>query len=434
MFKKLVSLLFALSFIFAFTADFTGVKATSETQIHNKKTLENTKKSKAIIFVHGVIAGGLFWRDKTCLKYNKNEAVWAPIDDNNKWRMVKGIAKLKFFYEDLLCDEDGKPLNENIGLPLENEEFPHEVDENIAKYGVWYAHKTAMDALTEQFPDYEVFLHNYDWRVSLDIAAKSLMEKIEKYEEVVIIGYSYGGIVACKSAVELYEKGEINKIKKYISLAVPYNGSVESLYVLHNGPVRENNSSDIISSLLGIPNIAKSMAKNSETSYALLPSKNYFKNSKTGGYVSDIKGRVLNYDETLEFIKNCKFSKKSDGTVKRFINDPQKFYNSLIVDGVHILKHLNYHLIVGCGWGTMSELTPNPKNMNEVIVKRYVDGDGTIALNESAIPFENIEDNRIFKVKGRHQFLIGNDEVIRNIISEIKNMINIKNKNQKQVA
>ncbi|MDR2074193.1 MAG: hypothetical protein LBP36_02365 [Oscillospiraceae bacterium] len=408
-FKKIISCLFAVTLAFSFNARAEGTQ------------LETASKNKAIIVVHGTVAGGLFYRDETCTKYYKNEAVWMPIDDQNKWRMIKGVAKFKLFYEDLFCDEDGNPLNQKIGLSLENQKFPHEVDEKIAKYGVWYAHKTVIDTLTEEFPEHEVFLHNYDWRLDLDIAAESLTKEIEKYDEVTLLGYSLGGIVSCKSAIQLYSLGKIDKIKKFITLATPYNGTMESLYVLEKGMQTENDFMSKVIEFLNIPSIISKMSHNCRNTYYMLPSKDYFERAKDGYVTTDSKGKAFDYEETLKFLKSRDYAKKSDGTNKPFLNKLNNVYDNLFVDGKHILNFLDYHLIVGCGLDTMSKMSVNPKKHGDIKILEYVDGDGSIALNESAIPFDGIEDNRIFKAKGRHQFLIGDSKVVENIVSTIKN-------------
>lgn len=408
MFKKVLSVLFSVILLFSVCIGCATVKS------------EETSGSKAIIVVPGLFSGGLFYRDKTCRKYYKNEAIWMPLDSKSKWRMLKGVAKFKLFNKDLFCDENGNPINKNIGLALENEEFPHPVDANVAKYSVGDSCRKLVDSLTEQFKDYEVILHNYDWRLDINKAADSLTKEIQKHDEVILIGYSLGGIVSCKSAVKIKELGQLDKIKKYISVAVPYNGTVEPFYVLNKGMLTENDFMGRVIRFLGIHNIIKNMAKNCGITYQMLPSKEYFKRAQRG-YITNTKGKTLDYDETLEFLKNCSFMKKTDGSTKAFLNEPHKLYDGLIVDGKHILNFLNYHIIAGCGLDTMSEIGIGLKKSSNIRIKNYVDGDGSVAFNESAIPFDGIDNSRIFKVKGRHQFLIGDDKVIKNIIDTIKN-------------
>ena len=249
-FKKLLNVFFSIILLFSYISNYQNTN------------FEATTKNKAIIIVSGTFASGLFYRGETCKKYYKNEAVWMPLDDMNKWRMIKGVAKFKFFNKDLFCDENGNPINANIGLPLENEPFLHKVDSDVAKYGVGNSCKKLIDTLSEKFIDYKVFLYNYDWRVDIDKASKSLTEEIKKYDEVILIGYSLGGIVACKSAVQTKELGQLEKITKFVSVATPYNGTVEPFYVLNKGMVTENNFMGKAIKFLGIQNIIKNMAPN----------------------------------------------------------------------------------------------------------------------------------------------------------------------------
>ncbi|GMB10324.1 MAG: hypothetical protein NkDv07_0125 [Candidatus Improbicoccus devescovinae] len=416
MFKKIFNSLFLLIFIFSFAINFCDYQV---------RAVEAQVKNKAVMLIGGAFSNGLFERDESGIKYNKNESIWMPLDNNNKYRMVKGVIKFKLFHKDLSTDENGKLINKNIGLPLKDEKFPHEVDANVAKYGVGNCYKKLIDNLNEKFPDYNTFLYNYDWRLDINKTSKKLTKEIQKYDEVILIGYSLGGLIACKSAVELKKLGKLNKIKKYISIAVPYNGTVEPFYVLSKGMTTENDFMAKIIRFLGIPNIVKNLAVNAASTYQMLPSKTYFDRAKTG-YITNTKtGGTLNYKQTLEFLKNCSFAKKSDGSLKRFLNQPpiyDRFFVNTRKYKTHILNFLDYHIIAGYGLDTMSELTPDIKNKNQLDIKinKYLDGDGTIAFHESAIPFDGIAETRIFKIKARHQFLIENDKVIENIINKIE--------------
>lgn len=414
MFKKILTTLLSVTLLFSITTvNCENVKAENA----------NADKKRAIIVVPGIYTSGLFYCGQTCKKYYKNEAVWLPLDSNHKWRMIKGIAKFRFFYNDLYCDENGKPVNKNIGLLPENSQLPYLVDEDIAKYGVANSYKKLVDTLATHFPKDSVFLYNYDWRFDIDKAATNLAQEIQKYDEVVLVGHSLGGIVACRSAVLLQKLGCLDKIKKYISIAVPYNGTAEAFFVLNKGLLTENDFMGKIIEILGVPKIIRNMAKNCEIAYQMLPNKNYLERAQKKGYLCDKTGHVFDYDRTLEYIKECDFSKKQDGKIKSFLNAPHAIYDSLIVDSNHILNYLDYHIIAGFGLKTMSLFGIDPKNHENITIEEYVDGDGSIALNESALPFDNIDSSRVSKVNGRHQFLIGDSKVIKKIVDIIENNV-----------
>lgn len=378
----------------------------------------DSQTKKAMIVVPGLLASGLFYRGEGCIKYSKNESIWIPMDVNHKRRILKGLIKLGLFTGDICCDENGQVLNKDIGAPEVTEKFPFETDSNIAKYAVDGSCKKLIDTLSTKYPDQDVFMYSYDWRRNIEKASEDLAQIIRKYDQVVLIGHSLGGIVSCKAAMKLKETGDLNKISKFISVAVPYNGATQPFYVLNSGIYTRYNSKarSIIIKLLSIDKISKKVAKNYEIVFQLLPNKAYFERAGKGYLNKD--GKNLNYEETLEFIKNCTFSKKHDGTVKWFANEPQILLESLIdKDGKHILNYLDYHLIVGQGVDTMAEFDCN---LNNKIIK-YVDGDGTVALNESAIPFENISKDKIFKVNVKHQEALSDDKVIENIMDMIFN-------------
>lgn len=378
----------------------------------------DSQTKKAMIVVPGLLASGLFYRGDDCTKYYKNESIWIPMDLNYKQRVLKGIIKLGLFSGDICCDENGQVLNKDIGALKENVKFPYEADSNIAKYAVDGSCKKLIDTLSAKYPDQDVFMYSYDWRRDMEKASEDLAQIIRKYDQVVLIGHSLGGIVSCKAAMKLKETGDLNKISKFISVAVPYNGATPAFYVLNSGidTRYDPTARKILIKLLGIDRLSKNIAKNYEIVFQLLPSKVYFERASRGYLNKD--GKNLNYNETLEFIKNCAFSKKHDGTVKWFANEPQLLLDSLVdKDGKHILNYLDYHLIVGQGADTMAEFDCN---LNNKIIK-YVDGDGTVALNESAIPFENISKDKIFKVNFKHQEALSDDKVIENIMDMIFN-------------
>ncbi len=414
--KKFFNTIISFTLVFSFIANFGIAKA------------DDQPKNKAMILVPGLFASGLFYRGEDCAKYYKNEAIWIPMDTNYKWRVAKGITKFELFNSDLGCDENGELLNKDIGVFKENESFPYEVDSNIAKYAVDGSGKNLIDTLTAKFPDRKVFMYNYDWRRDIEKAAEDLAQTIRQYDEVVLIGYSLGGIVSCKAAMKLKESGDLNKISKFISVAVPYNGTTQPFYVLNSGMYVGNDLRGKFIKFLGIHNIVKEIAKNCEIAFQMLPSEKYFERAEEGYLNKD--GKVLNYSETLDFIRNCEFSKKSDGTVKAFLSNPQVLFESLVdKDGKHILNYLDYHLVVGCGVDTISKFDCN---LSAPVVSKYVDGDGTVALKESAIPFDGIDSSKIFKVKASHQQVISDNRVVEDIVNVISGSNNTNEKIEKK--
>ncbi len=383
-----------------------------------------TGKKKAVIIVPGVLMSGLYYNDKENFKYYENELVWMGVG-SSKIRTVKAISKFLFYYKDLFCDENGTPINKHIGIS-KGTNYAYESDAKIAKFGVLSLCEKLTDELNKNFSiqnggEYEIILHNYDWRIDCAENSKLLTEEIMKYDEVMLIGYSLGGLISCKSAAELKEKNELQRIKTFISVAVPYNGAAEALCVLEKGMFTGSNIIDKAIKLIGIPDIMRELSCNCVSTYQLLPTKKFFEKCENG-FVCDEQNRLLSYDETLELLKNRSWNKKSDGSDKDFFEKSENFHKSFYVDGNHIVNLMNSYFIAGSGRKTKSKILIDKKVKNSAEAVEYVDGDSTIALNESAVPDgKTIKD--IIKVYSKHNEIFNDESTIKYIVDIISKNI-----------
>ncbi len=382
---------------------------------------DDVKKNKAIIIVPGVLTSGLFYGDTESYKYYENESVWLGVSDS-KIRTLKAVIKFLIYYKDLFCDENGNPLNKHVGLSKKNSKFIYESDSKIAKFGVLNLCEKLINKLDKKFGvehggEYKIILHSYDWRMDCSENSKLLTEEIMKYDEVVLIGYSLGGLISCKSATELNERNELHRIKTFISVAVPYNGSAEALHVLEKGMATGSWVIDEIIKFTRIPGIVRDLSSNCVSAYELIPTRNFFEKSK-GGFVCEEKNKVLSYDESLELLKSRCWGKKADGSTKDFFKKSEDFHKSLYVNGNHIVGLMNSRFIVGTGRKTKSKvlIDKNIKNFAEAV--SYVDGDSTVALNESAIPQGKTLDDMI-KVYSKHSEIFNDISAIDYIIDII---------------
>ncbi len=83
--------------------------------------------------------------------------------------------------------------------------------------------------------EYDVIFFPYDWRMSNTAsAANKLKAEIEKYNQVVIIAHSMGGLVA-SSFIQKYPTSADIYIEKVITLGTPYLGAPEFLYIAETG-------------------------------------------------------------------------------------------------------------------------------------------------------------------------------------------------------
>lgn len=396
---------FLLSILFVFSVD-------------NLCFAQETLSKKAIIFVPGVLTSGLFYNGGDSPIYKDNEAIFLSMDSENKVRNIVGIKKFLAHYTDIFCDDIGHPINEKIGISR-SDNFPSKFDKSIAKYGYSDACKKIMKFLSKTYDirnngDYNVIFFNYDWRLDCTYNADLLKNMILDYDEVVLIGHSCGGLISCKAARELYNIGQLGRIKKLISLATPFNGSVDSFYMLESG-IRTTN--DVIGQLIKkmhIDEIFKNFASNCTATYQLLPTKRYFLHSPSG-YIESSNEEKLTYNDTVDFIRNQVYYKDKEGNSKKHLEVAERFHDALyLADDTHILNKLDAYLIVGYGYDTVSKISVNNNSVNVV---GYTDGDGTVAINESAI-LDTVDREKVFKFNCKHSQILKNDNIL-NLIADI---------------
>lgn len=387
---------------------------------------DSNKKNKAIIFVPGVLTSGLFYNDKSNFKYYKNESVWLGVSDS-KIRTLKAAFKFLLYRKDLFCDEKGAPLNKHVGLSR-GTSYAYESDSKIAKFGVLNLCEKLISELDKNFgeskEEYKIVFHNYDWRIDCAENSKLLTKEIMKYDEVILIGYSLGGLISCKSAAELNAKNELHRIKAFISIAVPYNGAADVLCVLEKGMVTGYPIMDKMAKLTGIPGVIKELSCNCIPAYQLMPTRKFFEKSKDG-FVCEEKNKLLSYYESMKLLKSRPWGKKSNGANKDFFEKAENFHKSLYVDGNHIVNMMNSYFIAGSGIKTKSKILINGKTKNSAEVLGYVDGDGTVALNESAIPDGRTIDD-IIKVSSKHSDIFNDESAIKQIINIVSKVVQSK--------
>lgn len=383
---------------------------------------QESKEKKAIIFVPGVLTSGLVYNGNDSSVYKDNEAIFLSPDNENKMRNMIGIKKFLAHYSDIFCDDNGYPINKQIGLSRSNN-FPSKFDKSIIKYGYGNSCKSIMKFLSKNYDikhggNYNVILFNYDWRLDCSYNANLLKDQILNYDEVILIGYSCGGLVSCKAARELYDIGKLDRVKHFISLATPFNGSVDSFYTLEHGIKTDNDMTGQLMKKMHIPEIFKNFACNCTATYQLLPTKRYFLSSQAG-YIESSDKELLNYDDTINFIKNQDYYKDKNGNNKKHLEAAESFHNSLwLDDNTHILNKMDSYLIVGSGYKTMSKMSVSSDNTRSIDISNYTDGDGTVALNESAIVNCALDSKRIFKFNCTHSQIINNDNIL-NLIAKI---------------
>ena len=192
------------------------------------------------------------------------------------------------------------------GLILNMTKFFQDADSNGTRLHVDYArdeygaigtYKTLVDRLRAEFVDeYDVRFFPYNWLEDLNDSVKKLERDIRKnhYDSVIFVTHSTGGLLASA----FIAKSNANKllVSKAIMIAAPLFGTYASLLPIERGDSRKLDFNESLSNIdwfshgLDVisPNLwVRAWARNSPTTYQLLPSSEYIRQIPMLNFNSD---------------------------------------------------------------------------------------------------------------------------------------------------
>lgn len=192
------------------------------------------------------------------------------------------------------------------GLMLNMTKFFQDADSNGTRLHVDYArdeygangtYKTLVDRLRAEFVDeYDVRFFPYNWLEDLNDSVKKLERDIRKnhYDSVIFVTHSTGGLLASA----FIAKSNANKllVSKAILIAAPLFGTYASLLPIERGDSRKFDFNEILSNIdwfshvvdVISPNLwVRAWARNSPTTYQLLPSSEYIRQIPMLNFNSD---------------------------------------------------------------------------------------------------------------------------------------------------
>lgn len=384
----------------------------------NKKKEE---EKSAIILVPGIGGSEFFYNSTNYKNYFKGEAIFFP----NKYsflninQFAEDLKKIINNSEILECDEKGVPIIRDVGL-LKDIDKVKAREKNLHDYGnllLFKEIKTLLNSIfmTKNKHKEELFF-NYDWRLSCDTNGDLLAKLINEYDKVTLIGYSMGGLVICKAMCNLFKKSKLDKIENYISIAVPYNGSVLALYALLTGFIKNNKILNLFYQRLEYDKKVKNLLKNYPSIYELLPTEEYFARSK--GFLKNNTGVVLNYPETIDFIE------KNQQLNSLLFKKAVSFHKALFIKQKHILEYVkNKYFFIGTGYDTTSEL----KLDKDINFSKCELGDNTVEMRNSAIPpIKDIQNLNIYKIKTSHRDILNNKQFLTQLKVLLKKILEKK--------
>lgn len=170
-------------------------------------------------------------------------------------------------------------------------------DQERDEYGTRDTYKTLVERLRKEFVnEYDVRFFPYNWLEDLNDSVKKLERDIRKnhYDSVIFVTHSTGGLLASA----FIAKSNANKllVSKAIMIAAPLFGTYASLLPIERGDSRKLDFNESLSNIdwyshgLDVisPNLwVRAWARNSPTTYQLLPSSEYIRQIPMLNFNSD---------------------------------------------------------------------------------------------------------------------------------------------------
>ena len=361
----------------------------------------NTEENIAIIFVPGIGVSGLFNTFHDSLKYDQNTNIWLYGDEytmGNIWSSEESKKNiLENNYYDFYCNQFGNPMNPDI-KPLNTvQEGMKPRDVEMVLYGYCKMFEQPIKKLKHYLSLYSekkinVFLFNYDWRLSVAKNATLLKKEIEKYSDVIVVAYSLGGLVSIHAFQELEEDGALSKIKGFIACAVPFLGSYNACSALMDG----SGIVDFVFVPSGIKKKLRDVCRNFNSIYDLLPYSFFSKDflNKEGSI-----GRLIEFDFNPRLFARS-FSSYKERRMFDWYNKLPKIY------------------IINSNGSKKEDLdVDDPMMFINNSFSKYVPGDGTVAVKSSYPFFLKGHVNGSYTVKDTHMYVML-DPLVQNKIME----------------
>ena len=259
-------------------------------------------------------------------------------------------------YDSMQCNSDGTSKYE-IYVKQYKKDFESDMYTN--KAGMMDTSLTLFNQLyySELGDQYVVDLFSYDWRLSNGISAQKLNEYIEtsQYENVILIGYSMGGLVT--SGYLALGQDQREKVELVYMLASPLLGTPEIANVFYSedlsflkGMFSDEKNENFMESVFGvydtialISNPVRSLFCNYASIYELFPSEYYFSVANMwylcfDDHYDDSPSYVYcrTYSQTISVIENNWYDFSST-----LMRQAEAFHDSTFANGSHVSSLVN---------------------------------------------------------------------------------------------
>lgn len=381
------------------------------------------KATKAIYVLPGYLGSQLYDNNgEGELLWNKGLASWGIDEEEEGKRFIN--------------NEDGSRPDGNVDIDPSRDNYG--TKKNPLNPGTY---KSLVERLKNEFDTsnsgiYDVKFFPYNWLGDLNDSVKSLESDINRngYDKVVFVTHSTGGLLASAYVAQSVENKR--KVEKAVLIAAPLFGTYASLLPIERGDSKKG--SFALMDAFSNNKWVKSWAKNSPTTYQLLPSEEYLEHyplTDKGGFGDDEKQistmdgfyGVLNQSDNI----NTNLTNGNNRSHKYFRETVLK--NNVVNEwSISPLKEIDVTLIATpVGHDTpISAIYKEPvigEHRKLSDIKYNTAGDGTVAgisslaLNkyDPGIKFNDVE-----YFSANHTDLVSDDDVLDTVCDKISAVSN----------
>lgn len=333
-------------------------------------------------------------------------------------------CKAGTMFPNLLLDEDGENTV-NPKVRAVTWDYP-----GNQRYGAVQAYKelyTVMEARYGKYYDVRVF--QYDWRQDNRYSAAALEKMINDngYDEVILCAHSMGNLVVSNYLA----KSEANrsKVKAFCSYAGPYFGALSALTMLEDPEsiIRQIDGVDFDALPLNLGEVLKPMVGKIKKMYydycidliqnmtsiaQLLPTielVNTLQYEYGDSFVCEDGLPITTNEQLIAFYKSRPWAKKSDGSLRKYIEGLEEYFNGMYVEAngkkVHSTTLVDTFYFAGNEIKTVDTVYIENGEMTDFVHNNL--GDGTVPLY-SSIMGKSVADKNVFVISGYNHFDCGN--------------------------
>ncbi|AIF68204.1 hypothetical protein GZ22_17250 [Terribacillus saccharophilus] len=283
----------------------------------------------------------------------------------------------------------------------------------VRPYGIEKLDHVIYQGLLDEFDPSILSVFPYDWRLSVFTHVDRLVDRIINLsetsgEKIVLIAHSMGGMISKLAINEIYSRGEIERLEKFVTVGTPWHGAPDSYKALLYGePGIFENFKEILQ-FLKVEN-TRELARNMPSVYQLLPSRKYF-DHPDGKFILSQEMDDMTYES---FITNINYIHDKDKDANDYLDAWNTYMEPLHkAMQASLPPGVVHECLIGHSNPTLYKV-PDTSKIG-LGIKRYklsssfMNGDGVVPIH-SAVPDH---DANLYFVKGEHSKLCSSPEVL----------------------